>query len=421
MIGAALIVHALESGTGSLRLIAGEALAPGIVFSRASTAMALGADGVTWQQAASNAPRLTGAARRLLIEAARTNGARNPRGEGTVPGSLGSGGSLPTGWALPAFPGLTWEVVGTGMDGGFPYVRLRLFGTSTAASTIRPNLDAIGNIAAAPGQTWTCSHLVRLAPGAPAVGTLTWQSEVREYANTTAGSLTTGSAVSLSTTWRRAEASRLVTGSTTTSVLPTLRLAVASGAALNLTIDLAGVQAEQAASASSPILPPAGAIAASTRAVDAPILPLSAAQRVQGTLVGTILLPQLPPANLSAGIFQLDDGTNANRLTLRVLPTGALRLVGSGAATALDLVVGSVAAGAIARFAVSYGADGVSACLNGGTIASAAGTVVPPDLTALVIGHGSRAYDLALNGEIGPLTLHLSRLPDATLQALTSL
>ena len=100
---------------------------------------------------------------------------------------------------------------------------------------------------------------------------------------------------------------------------------------------------------------------------DAMMVPLSAAQRVQGTLVGTILLPQLPPASLAgAGIFQLDDRTNATRLTLRVLPTGAVRLVGSGAATALDLAVGSVTAGAVARFAVSYGTDGVAACLNGG-------------------------------------------------------
>ena len=414
MIGATPIFHALESGSGSVRLVGGETLAPGVVFTRASAAMALGADGATWQQAASNLPRLTGTGRRLLVESARTNTIRNPRGEGAVAGLLGAGGALPTNWTVGNTAGLATEVIGSGTEAGLPYVEIRISGTPNGA-LYQLNQDSVFPSAAA-GDDWTYSLFSRQSGGSLAnLGQAVLAVTIGAASSNTGYTLGTGP---LATTRRAASVLNSAGGST----VARWRLGVTTGQAVDVMVRLGVPQFERSAFATSPVLPPAGTVATSTRAVDAPIFPLSAAQRIQGTLVGTILLPQLPPASVSAaGVFQLDDGTNATRLPLRVLPTGAVRLVGSGAATALDLAVGSLAAGTITRFAVSYGGDGVSACLNGGPVATAAGTVVPPGITALVIGHGSRAYDLAVNGEIGPLTLHPSRLPDATLQALTSL
>ena len=64
---------------------------------------------------------------------------------------------------------------------------------------------------------------------------------------------------------------------TTTGVAHQLLIGVTSGAAVDITFDLYWPQLEQGEFATSPILPPVGTVAASTRAADLLNVPLSRA------------------------------------------------------------------------------------------------------------------------------------------------
>ena len=72
----------------------------------------------------------------LVLEEARTNLIRYNSGFNTaVPGIFGSGGSLPSNWAVgQQQPGTQLEIIGTGTELGLEYIDLRFFGTPTAVN-----------------------------------------------------------------------------------------------------------------------------------------------------------------------------------------------------------------------------------------------------------------------------------------------
>jgi hypothetical protein len=84
--------------------------------------------------------------------------------QGAVVGVLGSGGALPTGWAVNTANGLATEVVAIGVEGGIDYIDVKISGTpSSTAYQIR----TVGPpyIPAAPGQSWTVSGFYALTAG----------------------------------------------------------------------------------------------------------------------------------------------------------------------------------------------------------------------------------------------------------------
>jgi len=108
-----------------------------VTFSRASGGTYFNSSG-TLVEVGTDTPRfdhdpITLAPLGLLIEVSSTNLARNPRGEGAVAGVIGSGGAMPTNWAVEAaVSGLTSEVVtANAVRAGIPGVVLRVFGTAT--------------------------------------------------------------------------------------------------------------------------------------------------------------------------------------------------------------------------------------------------------------------------------------------------
>ncbi|WP_376088646.1 hypothetical protein ACE7GA_16505 [Roseomonas sp. CCTCC AB2023176] len=296
-------------------LVVPGALGSGLAFSRASTALGLGADGASWASAAANLPRFHGTARRLLIEGSRTNGIRNPLSEGTV---AGTPGTTPTNWVVSSSAnGIARQVVGTGVESGVAYVDIRYSGTATASGTISIAPEGNTAVAAAVGQTWTASFFTRVAGGS--LSGLTTTLMIRER-DTAAASLGTGSVAvspgsSLATS--RQTLTRQLNQAACAFVQSSLNLAYASGAVLDVTLRIGQPGLELGAFASSPIAPPAGAPAAATRAADAASLSLSGAVAAQGTLVLRALLPQLAASSLDQGLLQLDDGTDTNRLVLR--------------------------------------------------------------------------------------------------------
>jgi len=417
MIGFTPVIHALGgsaagagpgTGTGEpLRLVEAGSLLAALAFARASPGQAAGADGA-WASLAADGPRFAGTARRLLVEGGRTNALANPRGEGA--GTAG----WPTGWGSSQANGLTVQLQGVSQVGGVSVLRVRESGTATSSAGVRVFVTG-STIAAAPGSSWTSSLFFRLvaAPSPP----LSWGLQI--LARNSAGASVPGGGTTVfaptAELVRYAQTAPLGDAATA-FVRSGWRMGLTNGRAYDFTYEVGWPQLELAPFASSPILPPAGSPGASTRAADLATLPLTAGQAGRGTLVGTFLLPQPVPAGRDHGLLLLHDGTAGNQVSLRALPGGAIGLLRTAAGTAsASGTAGTIAAGTPFRAALAWDGTGLAACVNGAAPVALAAPV--PPVTALALGQG--AGD-PLAGEIGPLDLHPTRLPDAALQSLTT-
>ena len=82
--------------------------------------------------------------------------------------SAGTPGTLPTGWYFysgnPA-AGVQTNVIGTGTEGGIPYIDLAWAGTANATTAPALVLDNDTTVPAKLGQTWTFSAFLKLQSG----------------------------------------------------------------------------------------------------------------------------------------------------------------------------------------------------------------------------------------------------------------
>jgi hypothetical protein len=162
-LGLASRITRLAGDSPSLALdLARSSLDGRLSFSRASGATDV-IDGVLTTYA-TDAPRCS-ASNGLLIEEARTNSLRNAAGGGSTAGVVGSGGALPTNWAIEQTAGLTTQVVGTGTANGFSYVRLSISGTPTATAW-QLRFESNTQVGAAQNQSWSASLYAALSGGA---------------------------------------------------------------------------------------------------------------------------------------------------------------------------------------------------------------------------------------------------------------
>jgi hypothetical protein len=81
--------------------------------------------------------------------------------QGAVVGVVGSGGALPTNWAIINVRGLAVEVVSIGSEIGVDYIDIRLNGTATSTGNAEIRLEGLSQIAASSGQTWNFSSYVK--------------------------------------------------------------------------------------------------------------------------------------------------------------------------------------------------------------------------------------------------------------------
>lgn len=391
-----------------------------VTVTRAGSAMVQDASG-TWRAAAADTPRFHGTARRLLVEAARTNSFRNPRCEGAVAGTLGSGGALPANWLILGSPAVARTVIGTGTEEGIPYVDLRLQGTGSGnfwALCAEPTTQ----VPASPLQSWSTSFHARILSGSTAGLTL---SVTTRYRNSVGGSITVGAtplalggsrlAVQRSTN----SFSNAPTG--TAFVTGGIEVLEASGSAIDVTLRIGAPQLELGEVATSPILPAAGAPAAASRAADAPAWIPAEGLGMAGTLVIGAMLPNSALFGVNQGLLQIDDGTDANRLLIRNTSGGSeiFGVVDSGGATLAALSGGSMTPGVPFRAVLAWAPGEVAFCLNGGAVQSAA--VTPPaGLLRMLVGHASTALNRAANGEVALIDHRPLRLPNAMLQAASA-
>lgn len=251
-------------------------LPPGAALYRASPGTRIGAAGQLLE-AAVNAARwdydpVTLAMRGLLLEALATSYVTNPRMQGAV---AGAPGSLPSGWVLGTVPGgLTWTVVAVGVEDGIAYFDIRFAGTSAGgALTIRPVTSTA--VAAALGQTWTCSIMVALR-----AGTLNGLSaQVVGFDEVTAtGTFLTSTTVAVAAPTAAALSAQRRAGTATMTnaavqrVAPFWRITTGAGQAVDATLRIGAPQLERGSAATSIILPPVGAPAVTTRAADLLVL-----------------------------------------------------------------------------------------------------------------------------------------------------
>jgi hypothetical protein len=412
MLGIVAAALGVEAGGSAswLTLLGPRSLHGSLALTRASPAGGYDAAG-SYLELAANQPRFDMAGG-LIVEEARTNAIRNPRIEGAV---AGSPGTAPVYWTVTAVAGLA-RTLSIGMEAGAPYLDCNFAGTSTAAGYCVVMPEQVGAVAAAAGQSWTCAVNVALVAGSiPSGGNLRLRMQERGDTSSPATDVGFGAAVAA----QRVACTRLLTAGGTTSIVPSVLAYVPSGVALNFTLRVSLPQLEQAGFATTPVLPPAGGRVAQARAADQILCQPAGGYGGIGTLLVAASLPQASPAGLPQGLWQIDDGTDANRLILRNAGTALTAEIERGGASGAVMTLGSIVPGTAFRAAFAWAPGSQSACMTGGTVQTASATL-PSGLARLLPGHGSGGWNRALNGSVRLLQYLPARLPDTQLQGLVN-
>ncbi|HWX50122.1 MAG TPA: hypothetical protein VNZ61_18910 [Roseomonas sp.] len=312
---------------------------------------------------------------------------------------------------------------------GMTGVRLRLHGTVAGGGNAAESIefDSRTTNACSANETRAHSFFYRLVDGTWPAG-LAFQIRIIAGNNSPGFSLVVNDATSLprpTAALRRAERVIVLPSSLTTN--PTIvhgahMFGWTPGASVDFTLDVFFPQSEaDAATPSSPILPPLGTLAAATRSADATSWLPAGGLAASGTVILKAMLPQAAPFGSSQGLVQIDDGTDQNRLLIRNTSGGATvyGVADSGGSTLAALAGGGLTAGQPFRAALAWSPGGLAFCLSGGAVQTAA--ITPPgNLGRMLVGHASSALDRAACGEIELIDYHATRLPDAMLQAVTA-
>lgn len=238
--------------------------------SRASPGFTMDSEGV-WQSFENDEPRIADTG--LLIEPASTNVIRNNSMAGAS-----SPSTLPTnGWDGFNGSGVSRQVVGTGTEFGLPYVDIRWWTPTTAASTgSNLRFETATQIVAAQGQTWTQSVFARLAAGSMASVSMRLMMQECTADGSVVGAAhyqsPTMTQIGIDAILRRYDMTvTMDRGETAVRARPSLEFTYANGSAFDFTIRLYAPQMELASAPSSPILTVS---AATTRAADVNVIDL---------------------------------------------------------------------------------------------------------------------------------------------------
>ncbi len=407
---------------GGRRLVAEPVLPPYVALSRApaaSRATALGADDATWVEFAPDLPRFHGSARRLLIEGTRGNRVRNPRAEGAA---AGTPGTMPAYWSISGLPaGIASTVVGVVTVNGVQCLRLRLAGTPGATATARLEPEPLNTIAAANGQSWTTSAFLRLQAGSQANLGMGLRIMGRDAGFSAYNLVSTP--VVLGTGLARSAASTTLANAAVATASTDLTMSFTLNQPVDCTFDIGWPQAEQAGFASTPVLPPAGAPAASTRNADlvtTTLASLGIAANGACTVLVWAVLPQAAPSSLDQMLVSIDDGTNNNRYRLFNLAGGVAVNVGrSTGGSGLTGTAGTITPGTPFRAGMSVDGTGrVAGSVNGAAVVAQSGGPTG-GLTTLRIGNNA-AGSGPLAGLVAECRVFPFAVPDTVLPGLVA-
>ncbi|MBO1074874.1 phage head spike fiber domain-containing protein [Roseomonas marmotae] len=383
-------------------------------ITRAGAALALDAGGI-YRSLGADTPRFVGTDRRLLVEGAQTNLLRNPRAEGAI---AGAPGTPPTYWSITPTAGMSREI-GTGAGRGVPLLEVGCRGMPATSGYFSILLEPVGGIPCALGQVFTFAADIRLSAGSLPAGA---NYRIRLQERGGASSPATDQAFIPTGSWQRVAVTRTIGISGTTSIVPSiLPYFVTEQGVTDMTLQMALPQVEIGPIATSPVLPASGSPAAGSRAADLPVWTPAGGLRDRGTVVVRAMLPQPAPFGASQGLWQIDDGTDQNRIQLRNTSAGSAitGVVEAAGATLATLSPGNMTRGVPFRAAFAWAPGSQALCITGGTVQTAS-AAIPAGLARMMIGHGSTQLNRAANGEVEWLDYYPSRLPDDLLQALAN-
>lgn len=347
----------------------------------------------------------------LLIEEQRTNSIRNNTMVGAV---AGTPGTAPTNWSVTGTAaGVAIQIVGTGTENGITYIDIRYSGTATATSFKLVRFEAVNNIAAASGQTWTAATYMRIAAGSTANFT-GFEHQVVGYTAGGAVSEQTNTPPVLTATMTRFITSRTLNNATTAFVTSWFALTFNNGAVVDLTLRIGLPQLELGAFATS-VIPTS--TAAVTRSADvASINTLSPwYNATEGTLVLRGIYRYI--ASGSPGFFRFDDGTDNERMMFAIASGTQRFTVIDGGTEVVDISRSGVAAETAFTHSAAYKVNDFASCVNGGVVGTDTVGTIPTVTRAIFRRSASSDYP---NGWLQRISYYNRRLTNAELQAITS-
>jgi hypothetical protein len=198
----------------------------------------------------------------LLVEEGSTNHIRNPRAEGAV---AGAPGTLPTNWTF-SMPGITHEVVGSGVANGKPYIDLKFAGTPTGDGFLYYESSTV--VSAASGQTWTLAVDMSVVDGD--LSNMDGIRIVLTERTSVGGNNGQNSSVEKlpDALPRRFYHTATLSNGTTAHVQPMMELEWTGSGNIDFTLRLSVPSLEHKTYPTSVVLPEAGSPAAATRALD---------------------------------------------------------------------------------------------------------------------------------------------------------
>lgn len=401
-------------------------LNPAITFTRASTATYFNSAGVM-QTAAINAPRwdydpATLALKGLLIEEARTNSIRNSTMAGAVPGTPGT---LPTNWALNATTtGLSSQVVGTGVEDGIAYLDYRIFGTAASSSQFQLLNETTTAIAAATAQVWSFSQYWRLV-GGTSNGITSTSFTIRECTaagatvreNLVTAVLPTAAALR---TQRYTQSATFSGGGTVGATHTRLLIAVATGAAIDITLRIGAPQLELGAFATSYIPTTSAAV---TRAVDVATMPTAAwFDSSNGSMMAEamMLLPGSPSNNQEIIAIGFNSAECLSHRTQVSDPRPGITGFVGGVNMGNTIVPTAIVRMTVFKTIISYARspNTLRAALDGAAPVSTSPTSITSAMSLIGLGGGIRGG--VINGYMRRVYYWRRVLSDAEMQSVTA-
>jgi hypothetical protein len=348
----------------------------------------------------------------LLIEEQRTNSIRNNTGVGAV---AGTPGTLPTNWTVALAAGLTTNVVGTGISNGVTYVDLQIVGTSNSTAYI---LAFEGNtqIAALQNQNWTESLWIsRIAGSFTDISATSFN--IRE--SNSGGTQVAANVVALSqptTTLTRASGTATLSQATTAFVTPGLRLTITNGAAIDITLRIGLPQLELGAFATSVIPTTTTAL---TRNADVASMTgtnfSSWYNQSEGTVFGEY---QTVSAGTTQFLAAITSVSETDRITLGQTTTTYVGAVVDTGSTQASITQGTTSLN-VAKISLAYAVNNFAFSANGAAPNTDTSGTVPSGVTEMKLGRRGTSTS-PLNGWISRIAYYPTRLPNATLVALTA-
>lgn len=338
-----------------------------------------------WSSFGANVARLTD--KGILIEESRLFGQRNDSMQGAASGTPGT---VPNNWVMPATwaTGVARTIVGVGTENGVDYMDVRYVGTAASTSSMSWDMEADATIAALSGQSWVVGAFLKLVAGSFANVTSIQLGLYQEDAGggvngTQDGSDIKGSITSALT--RFSAAFTLTNGTGTTAwMVPRLRF-VPVAAAIDFTLRIGWPTPEQGLAVTSPART---TNAAYTRQADVVTRALTASPSAI-----SIFAEAVAPNNSAASvIYELDDGTNNNRIVLFRHTDNSIRLgVVAGGVEQGPITLGTVANSTPFKVAARIAANDLAASLNGGGVVTDASASVPTGLATARYGRDASA------------------------------